>query len=94
MVATGHFWMDRLTSQVYMTEIGVEDSWLKAVIHVAYGTVDGLSVPVPIAMHERYDNKLNRMRVEGSATYANFRKFTVAVDENIAPINDKGKQDR
>ena len=94
MVARGRFWMDPRTAQVSMTEIGVEDLWLKAVIHVAYGAVEGLNLPVPIEMHERYENKLNGMRVEGSATYSNFREFKVSVDEDIAPINDKGKQDR
>jgi hypothetical protein len=89
--ASGRFWMDRATSQVQMTEIGVEDLWLKAVIHVAYGKVDGIELPVPIEMHERYENKLNGTRVEGSATYADFREFQVNVDEDIAPIADKDK---
>ena len=61
---------------------------------MAYGTVDGLDLPVPIEMFERYENKLNGTRVEGSATYANFRKFTVAVDEDIAPIDNSGRQVR
>jgi len=51
-------------------------------------------MPVPIEMHETYENKLNGTRVEGSASYSNFREFKVAVDEDIAPINEKGKQDR
>src|SRR3954462_6396721 len=75
LASSGHFWMDRDTSRIYMTEIGIEDLWLKAVIYVAYGTVAGLDLPVPIEMHERYENKLNGTRVEGSATYSNFREF-------------------
>jgi hypothetical protein len=94
LASTGRFWMDRATSQIYMTEIGVEDLWLKAVIHVAYGPVETVNLPVPIEMHEQYENKLNGTRVEGSATYSNFREFKVAVDEDIAPINEKGKQVR
>ena len=94
MPSSGRFWLDRATSQVYMTEIGVEDLWLKAVIHVAYGSVDAINLPVPVEMHERYENKLNGTRVEGSATYADFREFKVSVDQDIAPINDKGTQDR
>jgi DNA end-binding protein Ku len=92
--ASGHFWLDPATSQVEMTEIGIEDSWLRAVIHVAYGNVEGIDLPVPIEMHERYDNKLNGTRVDGSATYANFREFKVSVDEDIAvkvfPATDAG----
>jgi hypothetical protein len=94
LAASGRFWMDRATSQVYMTEIGVEDLWLKAIIQVAYGTVDTIELPVPIEMHEHYENKLNGTRVEGTATYSNFREFKVAVDEDIAPIDEKGKQVR
>ncbi len=92
--STGHFWLDRGTSQIFMTEIGIDDLWLRAQIFVAYGTVDGINLPVPIEMFERYENKLNGTRVEGSATYSNFREFKVAVDEDIAPIDDKGKQVR
>jgi hypothetical protein len=92
--ASGRFWLDRATSQIFLTEIGVEDLWLKAVIHVAYGPVDTVAMPVPIEMHETYENKLNGTRVEGAATYSNFREFKVAVDEDIAPINEKGRQDR
>ena len=79
-----------------MTEIGIEDLWLKAVIHVAYGPSPDIDLPVPIEMHERYENKLNGTRVEGSATYSNFREFKVSVDEDIAPIKDadKDRQDR
>ncbi|MEQ1911645.1 MAG: hypothetical protein ABMA15_22700, partial [Vicinamibacterales bacterium] len=94
LTASGRFWLDRTTSQIYMTEIGVEDLWLRAAIHVAYGSVEGINLPVPVEMHERYENKLNGTRVEGSATYSDFREFKVSVDQDIAPINDKGKQDR
>ncbi len=92
--SSGHFWLDRRTSQVYMTEIGIDDLWLRAQIFVAYGAVDGINLPVPVEMFERYENKLNGTRVEGSATYANFREFKVAVDEDIAPIDNTGRQVR
>jgi hypothetical protein len=92
--SSGRFWLDRVTSQVYMTEIGIDDVWLKAQIFVAYGPVDTINLPVPVEMHEHYENKLNGTKVDGAATYSNFREFTVNVDEDIAPINDKGKQDR
>jgi hypothetical protein len=94
MPASGRFWLDRSTAQVFLSEIGVEDLWLRALIHVRYGVTEGIDVPVPQAMHERYDNKLNGSRVEGLATYSDFRKFTVSVDEDIAPIGDTKKQER
>jgi hypothetical protein len=94
MPAHGHFWLEPSTYRVLMTEISVEDLSLKATIDVAYGPVEAIDVPVPIEMHERYENKLSGMRVEGAATYSNFREFTVNVDEDITPIDDKGKQER
>jgi hypothetical protein len=92
LASSGRFWFDPAISRIHMTEIGIDDLWLKAVIHVAYGPADGIDMPVPVEMHERYENKLNGTRVEGSATYSDFRQFKVAVDEDIAPIDDKGRQ--
>jgi hypothetical protein len=89
MPSHGLFWLEPSTSRVLMTEISVEDLSLKATIDVAYSAVDGLDVPVPVEMHERYENKLNGTRVEGSATYSNFREFKVNVDEDIAPVGDE-----
>jgi hypothetical protein len=38
-------------------------------------------------MHELYLNRLNNStKVEGTATYSNYRQFDVKVDEQIAPI--------
>ena len=59
-----------------------------------YEKVDGIDVPVPVEMHEHYENKLNGTTVEGHATYSNFRQFKVNVDEDIAPIKDDDKQER
>jgi len=92
--ASGRFWLDRTSSRVLMSEIGIDDVWLKADIFVAYGSVDTIKLLVPVEMHELYENKLNGSKVDGTATYTNFREFKVNVDEDIAPINDKGKQDR
>jgi hypothetical protein len=87
--SSGHFWLDPETFRVLMTEIGIDDLWLKASIYVAYGPVDTMKLPVPVEMHERFENKLNGTRVEGTATYSNFRQFNVAVDEAIAPVKDR-----
>jgi hypothetical protein len=69
-----------------MTELSVDDYSLSATVHVAYERKPGLAVSVPIEMHELYVNRLNSSKVEGSATYSNFRQFDVKVDEQIAPI--------
>jgi hypothetical protein len=82
----GHFWFAMPDAEVLMTELGVDDYSLTATIHVAYQRRPGLAVPVPIEMHEEYVNRLNSSKVEGSATYSNFRQFEVKVDEQIAPV--------
>jgi hypothetical protein len=91
MPSRGYFWLEPSTSRVLMTEISVEDLSLKATIDVAYRPVEAIDIPLPVEMHERYQNKLNGTRVEGSATYSNFREFKVNVDEDIAPIGDDKK---
>jgi hypothetical protein len=84
--AHGRFWFAMPDAEVLMTELAVEDYTLSATIHVAYDRRPGLAVPVPVEMHELYVNRLNSSKVEGTATYSNFREFNVKVDEQIAPI--------
>jgi len=83
--ARGRIWFALPRSEVLMTELRVEDFTLGAAIHVAYQLRDGIDVPVPVEMHELYENKLNGNKVDGAATYANFRKFNVKIDEDIVP---------
>src|SRR5262245_4482087 len=83
----GRFWMTMPDAEVLMTELGIEDYSLSATIHVAYDRKAGLAAAVPIEMHELYLNRLNNStKVEGTATYSNFRQFDVKVDEQIAPV--------
>jgi hypothetical protein len=83
----GRFWFAMPEAEVLMTELGVDDYTLSATIHVAYERKPGLAAPVPVEMHELYLNRLNNQtKVEGTATYSNFREFNVKVDEQIAPL--------
>jgi hypothetical protein len=82
----GRFWFAMPDAEVLMTELGVDDYSLSATIHVAYERKPGLAVAVPVEMHELYENRLNSSKVQGTATYSNFREFSVKVDEQIAPI--------
>ncbi len=85
LVSTGRLWLVPETGEVRMTELRVTDYTLNAVVHVAYGHQEGFELPVPLFMSERYENRLNKMQVvEGSATYSNFRKVEVQVEEQIA----------
>lgn len=85
--AHGRFWMRPDDGAVLMTQLVIEDYTLSAVIHVAYRMNDAIGFPMPVAMHEAYTNRNNQSRVEGLATYANIREFSVKVDEDIAPVN-------
>lgn len=80
----GRFWISLPTGRVMMSELVVEDFTLNAIVHVAYAEREGYDVPVPAQMHEAYLNRLNNSRVEGTATYSNFREFGVKTDEAIA----------
>lgn len=87
MPTHGRFWIDPRTAQVLLSEIGIDDQTLRADIQVAYAPVEAIhGVPVPVRMHERYENRLNGTVVEGTAAYANVRSFDVQVDESMAPI--------
>jgi hypothetical protein len=83
----GRFWFAMPEGEVLMTELGVDDYTLTATIHVAYAKKEALPVAVPIEMHELYLNRLNNStKVEGTATYSNYRQFDVKVNEQIAPV--------
>lgn len=81
----GRFWFAPSTGHVVLTEVRVDDWTLAAAVHVAYGIQNNIELPLPVAMHEIYENRLNSRRIEGSATYSNVREFNVKVDEQIAP---------
>lgn len=89
LAAKGRFWFVPATGYIVMTELRVDDWTLAAVIHVAYRLQPNGDLPLPSSMHEMYENRLNHRRIEGTATYSNFREFNVAVDEQIAPVTDK-----
>jgi len=85
--AHGRFWFALPDAEVLMTELGVDDYTMSATIHVAYDRKPGLAAAVPVEMHELYLNRLNNStKVEGTATYSNYRQFDVKVDEQIAPV--------
>ncbi len=69
-----------------MTELLAESRELRARIDVSYQSPPLLGFLVPIEMHERYEMRKEQSIVDGTATYGNFRRFTVKVDEQFAPI--------
>jgi hypothetical protein len=81
----GRIWMNPAGPRIVMTELRVNSFPYEATIHVAYGDVPGIEVPMPVEMHELYLNLSASRRVEGAARYSNFRKFHVQVDEALVP---------
>ncbi len=85
--AHGRFWIEPATGRVLASEVGVRDSEVEATIAVLYRLDSGLGHLVPVEMRERYENRRQRSRVDGTATYTDFRRFQVQVSES-APFRD------
>jgi hypothetical protein len=87
----GRFWIEPATGRVLMTELIAEDVVLRAMIAVRFADESSIGLFVPAEMRERYDVRGNALRgdeshLEGTATYGNFRRFTVIVDETLGPV--------
>ena len=85
--ASGRFWIEPATGRVLATEVDVRDPEVEATIAVRYQLDDGLGHLVPAEMRERFENRRQRSRVDGTATYTGFRRFQVQVSES-APFRD------
>lgn len=89
--ARGRFWIEPATGRVLMTELIAEDVMLRAMIVVNYTEEGSVGLLVPAEMREQYDIRGDDIvrtgaHVEGRARYSNVRRFTVTVDEKLAPI--------
>ena len=85
--AQGRFWIEPATGRVLVSELIFEDSTVDAIITVRYGADKKVGHLVPVEMRERYSNRRRGSRVDGVATYTNFRRFQVQVEE-AAPLRD------
>ena len=85
MPSHGRFWIEPDSGRVLMTELIAEDSSLRGVVVVSYRSEPAIGLLVPDEMREQYDPRGGN-RVDGIATYSNFRQFIVSVDEKLAPI--------
>ena len=85
--AAGRFWIEAATGRVLATELIIEDPELRAVIAVRYAVDPELGHLAPAEMRERYDNRRQRTRVNGTATYSGYRRFQVQVTES-EPVRD------
>ena len=83
----GRFWIEPATGRVLMSELTADSSAVRATIDVSYQSEPLLGFLVPIEMRERYEGRRDNTRIEGNATYGNFRQFQVQTEERIAPRN-------
>ena len=81
VMATGAFWIDPDSGLIVQTRVRTDDRGLRSEITVTYRLDDRLALWVPWQMREEYDS--NDEHIEGTATYANFRKFRVDTEETL-----------
>jgi len=73
--ASGTVWIEPETGTILRTELHTSDSQLDSTITVDYRLDKALELWVPEKMQEIYKSKSER--VEGEATYRDYRRFTV-----------------
>jgi len=79
----GRFWIDPGTGRVLKTEHVTEGAEIEATITTTYRWDGKLSMMVPARMNEEYRGYFATGRIRGTATYANYRRFSVATGEQI-----------
>lgn len=85
----GRFWIEPATGRVLGTTLTAENQQLAGTIQVDYEEEATLGMLVPRTMHEIYRQFSDGAAMTGVATYANFRRFQVQVEEEIAPIKQQ-----
>ena len=84
----GRVWIEPDTGKVLITELVNEAKTVRTTIRVSFQSepLDGFLLPVE--MRERYERKGRFYTFEGTATYSNYRRFTVTTDESIKTPKD------
>ena len=82
MPAHGHVTVETATGRILATKLAADDASLRAQIDVTYASDPAVDILVPREMREKYTTK-DGSTTEGRATYANFRRYQVKVEEKI-----------
>jgi hypothetical protein len=85
MPSRGRFTIDLATGGVLSSELVVDDGSLRAQIDVTYALDPAMGILVPREMREKYALK-DGSKVEGRASYANFRRYQVTVEQRVVPL--------
>jgi len=88
LFARGEFWVEADSGAVRRSKLvvgGIHAAVPQATIEVEYDRPPGLDLLVPVKMREKYKSlqKPCLDQVDAWATYANFRRFTVQVEQEI-----------
>jgi hypothetical protein len=79
----GRIWVDPDSSQVLLTELVVEAKTVRSTFRVSFRSEPVAGLPVPVEMRETYTAKKRFYTLEGTATYSNFRQFSVTTVESV-----------
>lgn len=90
----GRLWVDPETNRVLLTELVVESKTVRSTIRVSYQSPPIAGVLVPVEMRETYVIKKRFYTFEGSATYGNFRQFSVSTVEVIGDPSKPASKER
>ena len=82
MPSRGRFLVEGATGRVLSSELVAESPLLRARIEVAYAQESAVGLLVPREMREKYVTK-SGLTIEGRATYSNYRRYKVTVEEKV-----------
>jgi len=84
--SSGRIWVETDTGRIMMTELVVDSTSVRSSIQVSYQSEPLVGFLVPVEMRESYTmSPPSRYRIDGTASYGNFRQFTVKTNELIVP---------
>jgi hypothetical protein len=85
LITQGRLWIEASTGRVVKTELVNSERNMRATITTTYRFDSAFNLNVPVEMHEEYLLLSSGVSapVTGTATYSNFRRFSVEVDERI-----------
>jgi hypothetical protein len=85
--AQGRAWIDPATGRILRAEASVQPGFgagnFIGTIDVTFALDEKLGFAVPARMTEKYTNRNLVVVSSGEATYSNFRRFTVDIEENV-----------
>ena len=84
----GRVWVEPDTGRILMTELNIDTPTVRSTIQVSYQSEPVVGFLVPVEMRERYVMPKQNYQMTGTATYGNFRQFTVKTNESIGPPKD------